>query len=299
MRIALIGANGQLGTVLQASLDGEVRPFQRPALDVCDAASVREQIAACKPDVVINCAAATHVDGCEDDPAATFAVNACGAGAVAQAADAAGAKVVTISTDYVFGLDAARTAPYAEDDAPGPVNTYGASKLAGEHMTRAYARRSLIVRTSGLYGYRGARGKSGNFVETMLRLADGGRPIRVVDDQRLSPTNAAHLAKTINALIRADATGVVHTAAADSCTWHAFASAIFEIAGKSVDLQPITSAAFGARAVRPHNCALQSRVLGSLGVPPLPGWRAMLQAYLEGRPEPFRLEANAAHHEDR
>ncbi len=245
---------------------------------------MRELLEEQRPEVVINCAALTNVDQCEDEPGPAFAVNAIGALNVARAAQEIGAAVVYISTDYVFGGDTTRELPYAEDDRPAPLNVYGASKLAGEFLTQTYNTRTLIVRTCGLYGHAGARGKGGNFVETMLHLAGEGRPVRVVNDQRLSPTSTVQCAATLVELLNARALGIVHIAAAGSCTWFEFAREIFAWEQLDVDLRPITTPAYAAPAPRPALSALRTMRLPALGVAPLRTWQDLLHDYLKSRP---------------
>jgi dTDP-4-dehydrorhamnose reductase len=189
--------------------------------------------------------------------------------------------VVFISTDYVFGARGARAAAYTEGDLPGPINVYGASKLAGEHLTAAHNPRHYIVRTSGLYGHAGARCKGGNFVETMRRLAGAGRPIRVVNDQRLSPTATRELTDRVLQLLETREYGVFHIAARDHCTWYEFAAAIFAELDAPVDLEPIPSSAYPQPARRPAMSALTSIRLPALQLAPCPAWRQMLTAYLE------------------
>jgi dTDP-4-dehydrorhamnose reductase len=280
MRILLIGANGQLGTDLRHVLAGEVTGIDWPDLDVRDEKQVRSIVLQYRPDMVINCAAQTNVDACEEDPETAFAVNALGAMHVARAAAGVAAAVTYISTDYVFGAAGPDHPPYTETDCPGPVNAYGASKLAGEHLTRAYNPAALVVRTCGLYGHAGARGKGGNFVETMLRLAETGKPIRVVDDQRLSPTWTGECAARIAALVAGSATDIYHVAAPDDCTWFEFARAVFELAELNVDLNPIASSEYPRPARRPSMSAVRSDQLERVNVPPCRPWRAMLRDYL-------------------
>ncbi|RMF82613.1 MAG: dTDP-4-dehydrorhamnose reductase, partial [Planctomycetota bacterium] len=258
MRTLIIGANGQLGSDLLARVPGDVRGAMRPGLDVCDEESVAQAMREHRPDAVVNCAAQTNVDGCESAGGEAFAVNAAGALHVARQCALAGAYLVHISTDYVFGDDAQRHAPYVECDAPGPVNVYGASKLAGETLVAAYAPSAAIVRTSGLYGRVGARGKGGNFVETMLRLCAGERPIRVVADQRLSPTSTWALAGTVAELLSVKPRGVVHLAAANDCTWHEFACEIVHSVDPRRTVEAIPSAAYPTPARRPTYSVLGS-----------------------------------------
>lgn len=292
MRTVLIGASGQLGTDLLVRLPGEVVPLDLPEFDVTHEDQVRDALRRCRPAWVINCAAMTNVDACERAPAGCFAVNAVGALTAARCAAEVGAALVYISTDYVFGAAGARRDSYYEDDVPGPVNTYGVSKLAGEHLSLAHCAPTLIVRTCGLYGHAGARGKGGNFVETMLRLARGGRPVRVVDDQRLSPTATADCAAKVAELLSADARGVVHVAARDTCTWFELAREVFALAGLDADLKPISSAEYGAAARRPAFSALGSRRLAALGLAACRGWREMLADYLAVRPQGRSAEEN-------
>lgn len=285
MRIVLIGSEGQLGTDLRRVLPPDTVGVDFPAFDVRRPEQVRDVLARERPAWVINCAAQTNVDGCEVEPEEAFAINAIGALHVAQAAAEVGARVVYISTDYVFGGDRERTVPYTELDRPAPLSVYAASKLAGEHLTCAYQPRSLIVRTAGLYGHAGARGKGGNFVETMLRLAASGKPLRVVADQRLSPTSTVALAERLVALLQRDAEGLVHVAAADHCTWYEFACEIFALAGLEVAVEPVPTSAYLVKAQRPAFSALGSMRLRELGVPPCGAWREMLRDYIKARPQ--------------
>jgi len=279
-KVAVIGGCGQLGWELCRLLGGAGVCLDLPDLDVTDATSVAAALRGFPCETVINCAAMTHVDGCEEDPAQAFAVNALGALHVAQASRRTGAALVYVSTDYVFGGDRTRREPYDEQDRPDPINVYGCTKLAGEYFSRHYNPRTYVVRTSGLYGQAGARGKGGNFVETMLRLAGRQQPIHVVDDQRLSPTAASELATRILALVRTGRYGIYHVAACDDCTWYTFANAIFEISNLSVRVEPATTEAYGAPADRPRLSALASRHLVEAGITPCPGWRRMLEQYL-------------------
>lgn len=283
VRIILIGANGQLGTDLRRQLPGEVVGLDWPQFDVRSEEQVQTAMQDHRPDLVINCAAQTNVDLCEDESAEAFAINALGAMHVARWAENVGAAVMFISTDYVFGAAEPRAEPYTEEDLPGPVNVYGAGKLAGEQLTLAYNSHALVVRTSGLYGHAGARGKGGNFVETMLRLAHEGKPIKVVHDQRLTPTATMDLATRLAALSETNTLGVLHIAARDSCTWFEFAQTIFEHKQLDVDLQPINSAEFPTRARRPAMSALASVRLEQAGITPCRSWREMLHEYLYAR----------------
>jgi len=232
--------------------------------------------------VLVNCAAYNFVDKAEADPDAAFAVNAWGVRALAAACRAVGCKLIHFSTDYVFGLDAARTAPFAEADAPGPVSVYGGSKLAGEHLALAANPRALIIRTCGLYGVHGTGGKGGNFVETMLRLAEQGKSVKVVDDQHCTPTATVDLAEATIRLLATGATGLFHITNAGSTTWFQLAREIFRQAHLSVDLMPITSGQFGAPARRPGYSVLDGGKLAKIGIE-LREWPEALASYLETR----------------
>jgi dTDP-4-dehydrorhamnose reductase len=283
MRIVVIGAAGQLGTDLMALLGDEASGIDYPDLDVREPEQVQVLLRERRPDWVINCAAMTNVDGCESAGIDAFAINAVGAQHVAAAAAEVGAAVACISTDFVFGAIKDRQGPYVESDAPGPVSVYGTSKLAGEYLTLQSNPESLILRTCGLYGHAGARGKGGNFVETMLRLAGERDQLRVVADQRLAPTSTVACAQRVVDLLHANARGVFHVTARDHCTWFDFASAIFEEAGVAVDVQAIPTTEYPTPAQRPLMSALTSERLAEVGLEPLPTWRAMLREYLAAR----------------
>lgn len=285
MRTLIIGVLGQLGSDLTPALAdlGEVSGVDLPELDITDRDAVARCLAAHRPDVVLNCAAWTNVEEAEDHADEALRVNALGALNVARVAAASGARLVYISTDYVFGDEPGRLLPYLESDRPAPLNVYGATKLAGEHLTLAACPQALVVRTAGLYGHAGARGKGGNFVETMLRLASGGKPIRVVADQRITPTSTQALSRALAGVLRQRVGGVLHLAARDVCSWYEFAAAIFEHQGLKVDLTPIRAAEYPTRARRSSFSALASTRLEMLGLPPMPTWREMLVEYLERR----------------
>ncbi len=282
MKVVVTGAAGQLGQELVAALSGEeVEAFGRLELDLCDFVYVRTVLFDRRPDVVINAAAFTRVDDCETEPERAFWVNAFAVRNLAQVCAETGGTLVHVSTDYVF--DGASTSPYTEDDAPNPLSVYGVSKLAGECFVRSLTPRHLVVRTSGLYGAAGAASRRGNFVETMLRLADRGGPIRVVTDQILTPTSARDAARKIVKLVLAGRSGLVHVTNAGQCSWCEFAREIFALAGRAPVLEPITAAAFGARARRPAYSVLAHGRLATSGLDDLPSWQDALAAYLRER----------------
>ena len=279
MKYALLGAGGQLGRDLQPRLQGDVTAWTRENADLTRPAEMRAALEALRPDVVVNCAAYNFVDRAEAEPAAAFAVNAWGVRDLALTCRDLGCVLVHFSTDYVFGLDEAWRTPWDVADAPGPVSVYGLSKLAGEYVVRSICPRHFVVRTCGLYGVWGAGGKGGNFVETMLRVAGQGKPLRVVADQTCTPTYTADLADAAVRLIASGRYGLHHLTNDGGCSWYEFAAAIFEAVGVPADLAPITSREFGAAARRPAYSVLSP----GLGQTPMRPWRDALAAYLDER----------------
>ncbi|HZY32042.1 MAG TPA: dTDP-4-dehydrorhamnose reductase [Candidatus Methylomirabilis sp.] len=282
MTTLLIGANGQLaGELWQAFSDQELIPLSHADLELTDRAQVNETLQKYRPGLILNTAAYHRVDECEDEPERAFAVNAIAVRDLALAAKEIGAALVHFSTDYVF--DGRRQSPYREVDPPCPLSVYAMSKLAGEHFVRAASDRHLVIRTCGLYGLAGTRSKAGNFVETMLRLAIEGRQIRVVGDQIVTPTSAKELARKVRQLVGVGGSGLYHITNHGACSWYQFAVAIFELSGIRPSLFETTSAAFGARAVRPSYSVLENSRLGRLGLDDLSPWQEALKAYLEDR----------------
>jgi dTDP-4-dehydrorhamnose reductase len=278
LRIVVIGANGQLGSDLVRVLPGEVVGLTHAEVEVCDPASVQGQLDRHRPDVVINTSAYHKVDVCEDEPERSFAVNALAAGNLARACAARGCVLVHVSTDYVFG--GGKRTPHVETDLPDPINVYGVSKLAGEHLVHIACPKHFVVRTCGLYGVAGASGKGGNFAELMIRLAKEGKPIKVVDDQVLTPTYTRDLAQAIGELIHTEAYGLYHVTSAGQCSWYEYAAAIFRVLGLSPDFQPTTSASFPTRAARPPYSVLDNAALRKALGHDLRPWQEALRAYL-------------------
>lgn len=279
MKVLLLGANGQLGSDIVRLWDDpavELVAATRNDADVTEAQAVRELAESAKPDVVINTTAFHNLPVCEEDPETAFRVNVVGGRNVAKAAAAQGATLVQISTDYVF--DGTKRTPYLEDDARRAVNVYGAAKIATEDVVRQSVPETLIVRVSGLYGLAGSAGKGGNFVETMLRLAREGQPIRVVSDQVTAPTNTAEIAEALLPLVKDGTRGVVHLAADEGTSWHDFAAAIFELCGLTPELSAVTTEEFGAPLERP-----MYSVLGTTRAPQLRHWRDGLERYLKAK----------------
>jgi dTDP-4-dehydrorhamnose reductase len=242
-------------------------------LDVTDADAVAARLDRDRPDVVINCAAWTDVDGAEESEEQAMAVNGTGAGNVAGAAAAVGARVVYVSTDYVF--DGHKDSPYVEVDEPAPQSAYGRTKLAGEEATAAANRRHFVVRSSWLFGVGGP-----NFVETMLQLAADHGEVLVVRDQVGSPTYTWHLASGIVRLIEGSTWGIHHMAAAGSCSWYEFAREIFDQAKVECKVLSATTDMLARPAPRPAYSALDTQREAPIL---LPSWRDGLAGYLAQR----------------
>jgi dTDP-4-dehydrorhamnose reductase len=276
MKVLVAGAAGMLGrdVMLAAGNAGhDVIGFGRNEMDVARADSVKRRVELERPDVIINCAAWTDVDGAETAEEASFTVNGAGAGNVAAAARAVGAAVVYVSTDYVF--DGRKGQPYVESDQPAPLSAYGRTKLAGEEATAAANKRHFIVRSAGLFGIGGP-----NFVATMLRLAETQSEVLVVRDQVGSPTYTWHLAYGIVRLIEGLEYGIHHMAAAGKCSWYEFAREIFEQAKVDTKVLSGTTEMLGRPAPRPAFSALTS---GHQHAIRLPSWHDGLAGYLAQR----------------
>jgi dTDP-4-dehydrorhamnose reductase len=282
MRVLLIGHRGQLGSDLRKAFgQEELILATQEQVRVEDAAQVDAVIGQTRPDLILNCAAFHRVDDCEGLAARAFDVNVFGVRNLAMAAARVGAVLVHFSTDYVF--DGPRRLPYLEKDLPCPRCVYGVSKLSGEFLLQSIWPKHFIFRVSGLYGYAGSREKGTNFVEMMIGLARQSRPIRVVNDQVLTPTSTIDVARAVRLLAGTDCYGLYHLTSAGECSWHEFAAAIFEYANLRPDLAPVTSAAFTTRAKRPNYSVLDNGRLRDAGYSDLPHWREALECYIGGR----------------
>jgi dTDP-4-dehydrorhamnose reductase len=277
VKLLVTGAGGMLGRDVLAAAERaghDAIRFARPDLDVTDAAAVERAVASERPDVVVNCAAYTDVDGAEADEPAATRLNGDAAGIVARAATSVGASVVQPSTDYVF--DGSKRTPYLESDPTAPRGAYGRSKLAGEQAVMGATDRHLIVRTSWLFGVAGK-----NFVDTMLALARDRDELKVVHDQVGRPTYTGHLAEALVRLAANGAYGVHHVAGGgDECSWFEFATEIFRQAEVDVRTVPCTTDEFPRPAPRPAYSVLGSERPGALR---LPDWREGLASYLAER----------------
>lgn len=278
MRIFITGSKGQLGTELTETFlretDHIVEGHDRDTLDITDYSAVLNDISAFKPDVVINGAAYTNVDGCETDYINANAVNCIGAMYVARAAEAVGAKLVHISTDFVF--DGKKDSPYFEYDATNPLSVYGKTKLSGEQAVRNECKKHFIVRTSWLYGKYG-----NNFVKTMIKLGKQNDSISVVTDQIGSPTYVTDLIQMLLKMIHTDIYGTFHFSNTGVCSWNGFAKEIFRLSGLSVDVKDTTAKEFVRPAARPSYSVMDTSLVQASMNYEIRSWQSALEAFLD------------------
>ena len=285
MKIAVVGADGQLGRDMCAVFEeaGDlVARLTHADVEIASEDSVKSALGAIEPELVINAAAAHHVERCESDPAGSFSVNGVGARNVARWAAQANVPVAYISTDYVFGGE--KMSPYVESDAPAPLNVYGVTKLAGEHFTSGQNPRHFVLRVSGLYGVNPCRAKGGlNFVELMLKLSREREVLRVVDDEFVSPTPTIQVARQLLRLSRTEAYGLYHATTEGSCSWYEFAREIFALSGSKVRLEAAAPGEFPAKVPRPKYSVLDNAALRAASLNVFTDWREGLRDYLETR----------------
>jgi len=281
MKIAVIGADGQLGTDVVKAFGAngdEVVSLTHSDIEISDAGSVSERMAALRPNIIVNTAAMHHVDKCEQDPAKAFAINGLGAKNLALAAKEIGAKLMHVSTDYVF--DGEKRTPYVETDAPRPLNVYGNSKLSGEYFVRSTVPEHFVLRTSAIYGKSPCRAKGGlNFIELMLKLARERGEVKVVDDEFVSPTPTPEIARQMVALSRSDAYGLYHATAEGSCSWHAYAKEIFAMTNTKVNLLIAGPNEFPIKVPRPKYSVLENAGLKKQGLNVFQPWQQGLREY--------------------
>jgi len=279
MRIALIGAAGQLGTDLHRQLSGEVIPLTHAEIEVTRPESIEAMLDSVQPQMVVNTSAYNLVDKAESECEAAMSVNAWGPRHLALACEKRSLKLVHISTDFVFGLESGSNSPRVEADLPGPQGVYAASKLLGEYFVRSLCSRHFVIRTCGLYGQAATKAK-GNFVLTMLRLAQEKPQLKVVSDQRCVPSYTRDVAEVIAALGKTEAYGLYHATNSGDTSWFEVATEAVRLAGLTTPILPITTSEFGAPAARPAysvlNCSKIERVTG-LKLRP---WKQALAAYL-------------------
>jgi len=282
MKIAVIGANGQLGTDVVSAFSKEghdVSVLTHSDIELSDLDSVSKQLKARGADVVVNTAAMHNVDNCEKDPQRAFAVNAVGARNLSLVANDLGAKLIHVSTDYVF--DGAKSTPYEESDAPNPLNVYGNSKLAGEYFVRNTAEKHFVVRTSAIYGKSPCRAKGGlNFIDLMLKLSKERSEVRVVDSEVVTPTSTSEIASQIVVLSKSDAYGLYHATAEGSCSWYEFAKEIFSLTNTKITLKIADPKEFPAKVRRPQYSVLENRSLNRNRINLFKPWQQGLREYL-------------------
>ena len=282
MRITVIGANGQLGTdVAEAyrKVGEESTDLTHSEIDISSLESTRSALSGTRPEVIVNTAAMHHVENCEMEPLRAYNVNAIGSRNLAIVARELDAKLVHISTDYVF--NGAKREPYIEEDRPAPLNVYGNTKLAGEAFLQEVGEKYFILRTSALYGRHPCRAKGGrNFVELMLKLARERDVLRVVNDEVVSPTSTAELAKQIVVLSRTNHYGLYHATAEGSCSWYEFAKTILELENVKTTLSVASPEEFPSKVPRPKYSVLENRALKALGLNSFHSWQEGLQCYL-------------------
>ena len=278
MRILITGSQGQLGHALQQALSEEDLILKDlPAFDLTQPDS-ESQIVAARPSVILHVGAYTNVDGAEREPDRAMLVNAQGTTMVARAAAILNARLIYLSTDYVF--DGTKSTPYLEEDMPHPINAYGQSKREGEIAASAGCPNTLVVRTAWLYGHAG-----NNFVKTIMRLAAEKPFLDVVGDQRGCPTNADDLALALKDLLKSDLRGICHVTNTGDCTWHEFAEAIVNRMDLSIPVRPITTAQAGRLAQRPAYSVLASGRLATVRAL-LPHWQDALARFMKEAPHP-------------
>lgn len=272
MRILLTGRNGQVGSELQTLLQPAVAT-DHATLDLLDPDAIQRTVRAAKPEVIINTAAYTAVDKAEAEPDLAMRINGDAPGILAEEAMRSGALLVHYSTDYIF--DGTKRSPYRETDATNPMSVYGRTKLEGEARIHASGCRHLILRTAWVYG------QGSNFVRAILRQVEKGAPLRVVNDQIGAPTWARDIARVTSDLLKNGTEGTFNVSAAGSASWHAVALEILRIVGRSVEVKPVSTAEYGAKAPRPAYSVLDSGKLRAKGVMPIADWRQRLAEHLK------------------
>ena len=285
MKVVVIGGNGQLGHDVTRAFAEEghaVTSLTHQNVEVSSLESVRESLKELQPQTVVNTSAFHHVEKCEAEPALAFAINAVGARNLAQVTKEAGAALIHMSTDYVF--DGRKNSPYVEEDMPVPLNVYGNTKLSGEFFVRCTNPRHFIVRTSAIYGANPCRAKGGlNFIELMLKLSQERKELRVVDDEFVTPTPTAQIARQLVALSRSSDYGLYHATAEGSCSWFEFAAAIFELTKIRIALEPARPGEFPAKVPRPKYSVLENKELKSKSLNIFTHWKEGLETYLAQR----------------
>jgi dTDP-4-dehydrorhamnose reductase len=282
MKVAVIGASGQLGKDIVAAFAGcgeDVHPITHSDMELTSPESVSKRLKELKPQLVVNTAAMHHVERCEQDPERAFAVNALGSRNLAQVTCELDATIIHVSTDYVF--DGCKQHPYVEQDPPQPLNVYGNTKLSGEYFIRSTNPKHFVVRTSGLYGKNPCRGKGGlNFVDLMIKLGKERGRVRVVNNEEITPTPTAELAQQILLLASTGRFGLYHATSEGSCTWYDFAKEIFAVACLDVKTEIADPTEFPSKVPRPTYSVLENAALKRHDMNCLRPWQEGLRCYL-------------------
>ncbi len=286
MKVIVLGPNGQLGSDIFAAnaRNGggiDIEGVGRDALDVTDLDRIEGVLGPMSFDALVNCTSYHKTDEVEKNASLAFTINAHAVQRMATVCAGKGARFVHISTDYVFSGEA--TKPYVEEDRPGPLNVYGASKLMGEGLARNAHDDTLVLRVASLFGVAGASGKGGNFVETMIRVGKEKGELRVVDDITMSPTATEDVARALLKMLQAEAPpGIYHAVNSEPATWYRFAVEIVKGAGLRAEVTPVTSEEFPTVAARPPYSALDNTKVGGI-LEGMPSWRDALQRYLRAK----------------
>lgn len=279
--IALIGSTGQLGTDLKKVIPAEfLINLDYPDFDLTKKDIIREKLLKIKPDIIINTAAYNLVDRAEEFPEEALLVNYSGVKNLVDVCLELNCVLVHYSTDYVFGADALRHMPYAEDDLPGPVNKYGESKLLGEREVAGRLKKYFLIRTSGLFGIAGSQGKGGNFIEAIIKKAGVAGEVSVVNDQLLTPTYTLDLARQTWQLIQTSNHGLYHATSEGECSWYAFALAVMKHLDPKIKVTPTKTSDYHSPARRPSYSVLENKKLQELNLNQMRPWQETVPDYL-------------------
>jgi dTDP-4-dehydrorhamnose reductase len=282
MRVAVIGANGQLGHDVVAAFTtkkDEVLAVNHSDIELSSIDSVSAKLKELCPQLIVNTAAMHHVENCERQPDRAFAVNGIGSRNLAVIAAELNATLMHVSTDYVF--DGSKRNPYEESDAPNPLNVYGNTKLSGEHFVRATVPKHFVVRTAAIYGKSPCRAKGGlNFIELMLKLARERGELRVIDSEWTTPTSTLEIARQLVSLSRSEHYGLYHATAEGSCSWYEFAHEIFSIMGTRVKLEVAGANEFPSKVPRPKYSVLENSALKRNNLNIFKPWQESVREYL-------------------
>jgi len=281
MKVAVIGANGQLGTDLLEVLskDNEAIGLNHADIEITDMDSVKNVLSTIKPAIVLNTAAYHIVPEAEKFPAKAFQINGIGVMNLAKVCQDLNISLVHYSTDYVF--DGKKQKPYTEDDRPNPLSVYANTKLSGEYFALNYCDRSYVIRVSGIYGKVPCRAKGGNFITTMIKLANEKPEVRVVNDEILTPTPTLFIAKNTAALIKTNAFGLYHMSCEGEVSWYEFAKVIWETLQLKTPLYSASVKDFPLVVKRPFYSVLENKNLNKLRINEMPEWKEALIQFLK------------------